>query len=205
MQPDGLTRLAMTSRFLIRARGSPIVRGLAEARNIRKYGNRIGRTYEELIRQGKTPEDIIGTAGKANAKVNRLATKLRVGGRFFIGVDLAIVTWEVISAPEGERLKTAVAGGAGVVGAVGMGWAGAKGVAAIGSFFGPIGTAVGGVVGGVGGALLGGWLGRETGEKAYDLVEDLVNPPPGSVWDLQVIVIDGLEEEYIRRQAQHRP
>ncbi len=184
-------------KSIIRLKGSPIIRGLAEARNIRKYGNKIGPTYEELIRQGKTPEDIIGSAGKSSTKVNRVATKLKVGGRFFIGVDLAIVTWEVISAPEGERLRTAVSGGAGVVGA--------KGGAAFGSFFGPIGTAVGGVIGGIGGALIGGWIGRKTAQKAYDLVEDLVNPPSGSVWDLQVIVIDGIEEEYIRTQALRRP
>jgi hypothetical protein len=191
-------------KVLVRARGSPIIRGFAEARNIRKYGNKIGPTFEELISQGKTPEDIIGSAGKASMKVNRVVTKLKVGGRFFIGVDLAIVTWEVISAPEGERLRTAVAGGAGVAGAVGGGWAGAKGGAAIGSFFGPpIGTAVGGIIGGIGGALLGGWLGRKAAEKTYDLVEDLVNPPSGG--ELQTIVIDGMEEEYIRTKAQHHP
>ena len=192
-------------KVVIRARGSPIIRGLAEARNIRKYGNKIGPTYEELIRQGKTPEDIIGSAGKSNTKVNRAATKLKVGGRFFIGVDLAIVTWEVISAPEGERLRTAVAGGAGVAGAAGGGWAGAKAGAAIGSIFGPIGTAAGGIIGGIGGALVGGWLGRKTAEKAYDLVEDLVNPPSGSLWNLQVIVIDQIEEDYIRTRARQRP
>ena len=90
----------------IRARGSPVVRGLAEARNVRKYGNRIGPTYEELIREGKTPEDIIGSSGRANAKVNRIATRLRVAGRFLIVLDLAVVTWEVYHAEEGSRLRT---------------------------------------------------------------------------------------------------
>ncbi|HLV34436.1 MAG TPA: hypothetical protein VKY59_04945, partial [Spirillospora sp.] len=47
----------------IRSKGSPIVKGLAEARNIRKYGNKIGPSYEQLIREGKTPDDIIGKAG----------------------------------------------------------------------------------------------------------------------------------------------
>jgi len=192
-------------KVLIRARGSPIIRGFAEARNIKKYGNRIGPTFEELIRQGKTPEDIIGSAGKASIKVNRVTTKFKVGGRFFIVVDLAIVTWEVSFAPEGERLRTAVAGGAGVVGAVGGGWAGVKVGAAVGSVFGPIGTGLGGIIGGISGAFFGGWLGRKTGEKAYDLVEDLVNPPSGSLWDLQTIVIDGIEEQYIRTQARRRP
>ena len=193
-------------KVMIRLRGSPIIRGLAEARNIRKYGDKIGPTYEELIRQGKTPEDIIGSAGKASTKVNRVAAKLRVGGRFFIGLDIATVTWEVFSAPEGERLRTAVAGGARVAGTVGGGWAGAKGGAAAGfAIAGPIGAAVVGVLGGIGGALFGGWLGGKAAEKAYDLVEDLVNPPSGSIWDLQVIVIDGIEDEYIRTQARRHP
>jgi hypothetical protein len=189
-------------KVLIRARGSPIVRGFAEARNIRKYGNKIGPTFEELIREGKTPEDIIGSAGRASKKLSRVATKLKIGGGFLIAVDLAIVTWEVISAPEGERLRTAVAGGAGVAGAAAMGWAGAKGGAAIGAIFSPVGAAIGGGIGGIGGAIFGGWLGHKTGEKAYDLVDDLVNPSSGYLLDLGTEVI---EEEYIRKQAQRRP
>lgn len=192
-------------KVAIRARGSAVVRGLAEARNIKKYGDKIGPAYEQLIREGKTPHDIIGSAGKASTKVNRVAAKLKVGGRFLIALDLAIVTWEVFSAPEGERLKTAVKGGAGVAGAVGLGWAGAKGGAALGTTFGPVGTVVGGVLGGLGGALLGGWLGRKAGEEAYDFVEELVNPRSGSIWELQVSVIDAIEQEYIRGGAAPRP
>jgi hypothetical protein len=185
----------------IRARGSPIIRALAEARNIKKYGDKIGPTFEQLIREGKTPEDIIGSAGRASTKVNRMATKLKVAGRFLIAVDLAIVTWEVFSAPEGERLRAAVAGGASVVGAAGGGWAGAKGLGALGfGIGGPPGAAVGAVIGGIGGALFGGWLGRKTAEKAYDFVDELVNPPAGSVGELESMVIDGLEEQYIRGQ-----
>lgn len=188
----------------IRMRGSSIVRGLAEARNVRKYGNKVGPPYEQLIREGKTPEDIIGSAGKANQKVNRIATKLRVGGRFFIGIDIAIVTWEVISAEEGEYLRTAVGGAAGIAGALGGAWAGAKGGAAVGSFFGPIGTAIGGGIGGIGGAIFGGLLGRKAGEETYDLVESLVTPPSGSIGELQEMVIDAKEDQYIRSQAQRR-
>lgn len=188
----------------IRMRGSPIVRGLAEARNVRKYGNKVGPSYEQLIRERKTPEDIIGSAGEANQKVNRIATKLKVGGRFFIGIDIAIVTWEVISAEEGKRLRTAVGGATGIAGAAGGAWAGAKGGAAVGSIFGPVGTAIGGGIGAIGGALLGGWLGRKAGEETYDLVESLVNPPSGSIGELQMMVIDAKEDQYIRSQTQRR-
>lgn len=186
----------------IRARGSPVVRGLAEARNVRKYGNRVGPTYEQLIREGKTPEDIIGSSGRANARVNRIATRLRVAGRFLILLDIGVVTWEVYHAEEGDRLRTGVAGAAGVGGALAGGWAGAKGGAAVGSFFGPIGTAVGGVVGGLGGALVGGWLGRRAGEEAYDLVESIVDPP--SEEEALMRGIDAREDRYIRTHAQRR-
>jgi Domain of unknown function (DUF4157) len=187
-------------KALIRSRGSPIVRGFAEARNIRKYGNKLGPTFEELIRQGKTPEDIIGSAGRASTKVNRVATKLKVGGRLLIAIDIAIVTWEVFSAPEGERLRTAVAGAAGIAGAAGVGWAGAKGGAAVGLWLGgPVGAGVGGVIGAIGGALFGGWLGRKAGEEVYDLVDDLVNP---SSLDSDT---DAREDAYIRGHAGPRP
>jgi hypothetical protein len=193
-------------KVLIRAEGSPIIRGFAEARNVRKYGNKVGPSYEELIREGKTPEDIIGSAGRASTKLNRVATTLKVGGYFLIAVDIAIVTWEVFEAPEGERLRTAVTGGGRIAGGLAGGWAGAKGGAAVGGFFGgPIGAGIGGVIGGIGGVLVGGWLGGKVAEKTYDLVDDLVNPRPGSVWDLQKIVIDGIEEQYIREHARQVP
>jgi hypothetical protein len=181
----------------IRARGSPITRGLAEARNLKKYGNKVGPTYDDLIRRGKTPEDIIGASGRASTKVNRIATRLRVAGRFMIAIDVAIVTWEVIEAPEGQGLRTAVAGGGGIAGALAGGWAGAKGGAAFGTLFGPWGTAIGGVIGGIGGALAGGWAGREAGGAAYDLVEELFTPN----LDGQMEQIDSAEDRYIRERA----
>ena len=160
----------------IRARGSPISRGLAEARNVRKYGDKVGPTYDDLIRQGKTPEDIIGSSGRSSTKVNRVATRMRLAGRLLVAVDIAILTWEVIEAPEGQGLKTAVVGAGRVGGALGGGWAGAKGGAAVGSFFGPVGTAVGGVIGGLGGALVGGALGGEVARTGYEFVEELFTP-----------------------------
>lgn len=145
------TQARNSLKVQIRASGSPITRGLAEARNIRRYGNAVGPTYDDLIRQGKTPQDILGSSGRASQTTNRLATRIRVAGRFLIAIDLAIVTWEVVTAPEGERGRTAAGGVGGVAGALAGGWAGAKGGAAfggfIGSFFGPgPGTAIGGAV-----------------------------------------------------------
>lgn len=197
----------------IRAKGSPITRGLAEARNIRKYGRKTGPTYDELIRKGKTPEDIIGSAGKSSKKVTRATSKLRILGRFAIAVDVAIVTWEVHTAPEDEKLKTAVAGTGGIAGAIAGGWAGAKGGAwaggAIGGALGSVipgagtaggaavGGALGGLIGGVSGAIAGGMAGRAAGEAAYEYAEDLYTPN----LDSQMREIDRREDSYIRENA----
>jgi hypothetical protein len=169
----------------IRAQGSVVTKALAEARNIKKYGDKIGPTYDQLIREGKTPKDIIGSSGRANTKLTRAATKLRVAGRFLIAVDLAIVTWEVLEAPEGSRLRTAAGGAGGIAGALAVGELGAVGGAkvggAIGTFVEPgggtaVGAAIGGIIGGIGGAIAGGFFGKKGGEKLYDVAEDLFAP-----------------------------
>lgn len=189
----------------IRAQGSPVTRGLAEARNMRRYGNKIGPTYDDLIREGKTPDDIIGSSGRSSTKVNRFAARMRLAGRLMIAIDVAIVTWEVYEAEEGDRLRTAVAGAGGVAGALGGGWAGAKAGAwiggGIGALFGgvgaPVGAAIGGVVGGIGGAIVGGMAGRAGAEAVHDFVEELVTP----TLDEQMGTIDAAEEAFIRGAA----
>jgi hypothetical protein len=160
----------------IRAKGSPIVKGLAEARNLKKYGNKVGPSYDELIREGKTPEDIIGKAGRANLKVSRFATKLHVAGRLLILVDVAIVTWEVVEAEDDSRLRTAVSGAGGIAGALAGGWAGAKVGAGVGLFFEGVGAVPGAIIGGIGGAIAGGIGGRKAAGAAFDFVEELVTP-----------------------------
>ena len=204
--PDEAARWAVGVRnelkSTIRQRGSAIVKGLAEARNLRKYGNKVGPTYDELIRQGKTPEDIIGKAGRASTKVNRIGSAVKVGGWLLIAVDIAIVTWEVYEAEEGQGLRTAVRGAGGIGGAIAGGWLGMKGGAAIGAgigaWFGGAGAApggvIGGIIGGIGGAIGGGVVGRMGGEAAYDFVEDLFIPNI----DAQMGQIDSVEDAYIR-------
>ncbi|RKI63001.1 DUF4157 domain-containing protein [Corallococcus sp. AB049A] len=205
--PDEAARWANQARnelkASIRARGSPVTKALAEARNIKKYGDKIGPSYDDLIRKGKTPNDIIGSAGKADTKVTRAATRIKVAGRLLIAIDIAIVTWEVIEAPEGEGLKTAVAGVGGIAGALAGGWAGAKGGAAlgggIGSLFGPgpgtgIGAGIGGFIGGIGGALVGGFAGREGAKELYEVAESIFAPD----FDKASAEIDAQQDAVIR-------
>lgn len=49
-----------------------ILRSFAERRNLTKYGNPVGPTYEDLLRGGKTPEQIIFGAGRTSQRTNRL-------------------------------------------------------------------------------------------------------------------------------------
>jgi Domain of unknown function (DUF4157) len=187
----------------LRAKGSVVTKALAEARNIKKYGDKIGPTYDQLIREGKTPPDIIGSAGKANAKISRAATRMKVAGRLLIAIDLAIVTWEVISAPEGSRLRTAVGGLGGIGGALAGGklgsLGGAKLGAAIGTFIEPgggtaIGGAIGGILGGVGGAVAGGYYGKKAAESAFDIAEEIFAPN----LDADMSKIDASQDAIIR-------
>jgi hypothetical protein len=193
-------------KVLIRAKGSVITKALAEARNIKKYGDKVGPTFDELIREGKTPLDLIGSAGKANERVTRTAMRMKLAGRFLIAIDLAIVTWEVIEAPEGTRLRTAVGGAGGIAGAWAGGELGAIGGAkiggAIGTFIEPgggtaLGGAIGGVIGGLAGAITGGFYGKKGAEKAYDIVADINAPNI----DVDINRIDTAQDAVIRAAA----
>lgn len=159
-----------------------VLRLLAEQRNLRKYENPIGPSYEKL-RTGdpargiapKTDKQIIESAAKANLKVNRWVGRLRIAGRILIAIDIGIASYRVATAGV-EWPRVALQEGLGVAGAAAGGWAGAKlgGAigAGIGAWFGGAGAvpgaAIGAIIGGVGGAIGVGWLGRKGGEALAD-------------------------------------
>ena len=164
----------------------------------------MGPTYDQLIAAGKTPEDIIGSAGRVSEGVNTASQSIRVAGGFLIVISVAISTWQVIEAPEGQKGRVA----SGAVGGLAGGWAGgvvgaeggAEIGAGIGTFFGPgpgtaIGAAVGGLVGGLIGAFAGGTLGNEAGEDLYDIVPDAINTP---LFEGEAAAIDAAEDAKIR-------
>jgi hypothetical protein len=178
----------------IRTDGNPILKKVFESRNLSKYGNKLGPTYEQLFqkfsKQGLSVEEInkkiIGSSGKANIKVNRWSGRLKVAGRIMLFIDIALAGVRVYLAPEGEKVKVALEevariGGALVMGAVGA-KAGAAGGAAIGAMFAGVGAApgavIGGILGGIGGAIFGGWLGQTAVEKLYEMF-----PPSDCVFE----------------------
>lgn len=71
---ESVARRAVDSRNLVKlaARESPVARRFAEWLNTRRYGNPVGPTYEDLLRGGKTPEQVILGAGRPNRRINRL-------------------------------------------------------------------------------------------------------------------------------------
>jgi hypothetical protein len=178
----------------IRTDGNPILKKVFEARNLEKYGNKLGPSYENLFqkyaKQGLSPEEInkkiIGSSGKANIKVNRWGGRLRIAGKIMLFIDIALAGVRVYLAPEGEKTKVALEeiariGGALVMGAVGA-EAGAAAGAAVGALFAGVGAVpgavIGGIIGSIGGAIFGGWLGQTAVEKLYEMF-----PPSDCVFE----------------------
>lgn len=147
----------------------------AEQRNLLRYGDKLGPSYEQLkysdpskgIRP-RSDKQIIESAAKANPRVSRWAGRLRIAGRIAVVIDLGIAGYNVWVASPQDRPKVLAREVAGIAGAAGGAWAGAKGGAAIGAFGGPVGAAIGGILGGIGGAILGGWAARKLTEWIID-------------------------------------
>jgi hypothetical protein len=158
----------------IRNQGARIVKVMAEARNIRKYGNPVGKTYEQLRAEGKTDEEIIESAARGSAKITRWAGRLRIAGRILIAIDIGIGVWNVATASVEDRPRVLLH----EAGRIGGGLAGAYGGAKVGGVIGgeiggPWGAGIGAVVGGIGGLIFG----SKAGAKLGDFVANTFYPP----------------------------
>lgn len=178
----------------IRDQGNAILKKVFESRNLAKYGDKLGPSYQklytELAKKGLSPEEInakiIKGSGKANIKVNRWAGRLKIAGRILILLDIALAGVRVALAPEGQRVKVALQEVGRIAGALAFGALGAKGGAAagaaIGALFGGVGAVpgaiIGGIIGGIGGAFFGGWLAESIVEKIYEMF-----PPSDCVFE----------------------
>jgi hypothetical protein len=176
----------------IRSDGNAILQKVFEARNLNKYGNKLGPSYEWLYqkyaRQGLSPEEInkkiIGN--EANIKVNRWSGRLRIAGRIMLGIDIALAGVRVYLAPQREKTKVALEEVARIGGALAVGAVGAKGGAAVGAAVGALfggagaapGAIIGGLIGAIGGAMIGGWLGKSAVKKLYEMF-----PPSDCVFE----------------------
>lgn len=165
----------------IRDQGPRIIKVLAEARNMRKYGNPLGLTAEQLRAMGKTNEQIIESAGRGNINIARWAGRMRIAGRILIALDIGIAAYQVAMAPEVDRPRVLLEEASAIGGALAGAAAGAKGGGwiggVIGAWFGGAGAvpgaAIGALIGGIGGAFVGAWGGRKLG----GFVADQFYPP----------------------------
>ena len=169
----------------IRNQGNPILKRVFEQRNLAKYGDKLGPSYDQLYakyaKSGLTPDEInakiIQGAGRANAGFNRWAGRLKFAGRLALALDICLAAVRVYMAPEGQKVKTALQEVARIGGALALGAAGAEAGAAIGAAIGAAfagigavpGAVIGGIVGGIGGGILGGYLAEQLVAKLYEM------------------------------------
>lgn len=160
-------------RRAIREQGEPIVDAVARATR----GARDMPTYEGLRASGRTDAQLIESAARSNAGVNRWVGRIRIAGRIMIAIDIGIAVYHVASAPEVDRPRVMASEAGRMGGALAGGWAGAalgaKIGGAIGTFIEPgggtaVGAGIGGLIGGIGGAIGGGMAGQAAAEWAID-------------------------------------
>lgn len=120
------------------------------------------KTYE-LLRQSKTPTQILATGG-ARPAANAAGKVLRAGGSVcaVAGITLSVV--DIASAPPGQRARTAASHAGGTVGALSFGYAGGQ----IGALGGPWGAGIGFISG----TVVGSFAGSKAGENYYDALID---------------------------------
>jgi hypothetical protein len=167
----------------IRTKGARIIKALAEARNMKVYGNPLGPSAEQLRAAGKSDAQIIEGAKRSNPSVSRWTGRLRVAGRILIALDIGIGLYNVGTAGnEWPRVLMRETGRIG--GGVGGAYAGAKAFGLAFSWTGPIGAGIAAGVGGIGGALLGSWAGSKVG----DFVADQFWPPAQTAFEGDFVV-----------------
>jgi len=111
---------------------------------------------------GKTAAQLEASAATTNAGVNAAGGSAKGAGAVLMVAAVAMSTYNVATAPAGQRGRVAAGEAGALLGATAGGIAGAKLGAIGGSFFGPVGT----LVGAAGGALVGGGLGAIAGSRA---------------------------------------
>lgn len=152
-----------------------VLRLLAEQRNTKVYGDKLGPSYKQLregipgVKEPKTNKQIIESAQKTNLKVDKWSGYLKIAGKIMITIEVGVSTYEVAISDPKDRPKTLIREVAGLAGAAAGGWLGAKAGGAIGagigSLLGGVGaiplSAIGSILGGIGGAIGGGIFGQK--------------------------------------------
>ncbi len=96
---------------------------------------------------GKTAEELAESASRTSSAMNAVGSASKVVGAAGVVVAVGAVAVETANAPQGQKMDTALNGGARLGGSFAGAWAGAE----VGALGGPWGTLAGGIVGGFGG------------------------------------------------------
>jgi RHS repeat-associated protein len=151
----------------------------------RGQGPALGRAMAEqaaqdparvAARAAKTEAQIAESITRTNAGVNATAEAMGVAGKAAGGLAVGISVYNIATAPEGEKGRTAAGEAGGLGGAVAGGEVGAEIGAGIGSVVPGLGTAVGAGIGGIVGAIVGGNVGNQAATQVFDDVTKKKKP-----------------------------
>jgi RHS repeat-associated protein len=138
---------------------SPLGKGLSEAADNSRVGQLAAKSAGELAE----------SASRTSPMWNRIGTASGGASKVFLFAGLGVSTYNIATAPGGQRGETIASEVGAWGGALAGGAGGAKLGGAIGTFFAPgAGTAVGAVVGGVVGGGAGAIAGSEAGRGIYN-------------------------------------
>ena len=105
----------------------------------------------------------------ASRVLHGASTTMKWAGRGLVVLGIAADVWDVATAPDGQKVRTAVNDTAGLAGGLAGATYGAEFGAEVGSLGGPVGTVVGGVVGGI----VGGTIGSGVADSVVSGIENL--------------------------------
>jgi len=136
----------------------------------------VGQAITDTLKQsrtgqlaGKTAAELAESASRTNAAVNAFGSAAKVAGPALLVAGAAASTYNIATAPSGQRGRVAAGEGGAWAGALAGGALGAKGGAVVGSFFGPgVGTAIGAGAGALIGGGVGAIAGSRIGKAVYD-------------------------------------
>jgi RHS repeat-associated protein len=126
---------------------------------MKAFAEKMRPSSEEALR-------VTGTANKTNVGVNNLMKDLGTSGKMGGGAVALFSGYNIINAE--DRARATAQESAAIIGAIGMGEAGAQIGAGVGALFGGVGAIPGALIGGIIGSITGGIWGSSSGGQIYD-------------------------------------
>ncbi len=143
----------------IRQRMTPLGKGLSEAADKSRQGQLAGKSAAQVGESASRTSPFWNKVGKASDGL----------GKVSLAAGVATTTYNIATAPEGQRGRVVAEEGGAWAGAISGGAFGAKVGATVGTFIEPGGgTAIGAAVGGIAGSVGGAIAGSDVAGRIYD-------------------------------------